>query len=254
MKDLAGFVEKVLSDLAGLPEDAMRLGLLGRRLKALDPRHAALLIDAICRKGRGGRSSRMALMALVDPEGLKSALGEEKCALIYLASIELGLQRVSRLFTDLQPRKKGLAGYDSEEDAGMEFITPGERRAMARGFKKDSLLRLLSDPDPAVIGNLLNNPRITEKDVVRMASRRPASPGILRLIAGHRIWSKRYGVIRALVLNPYTPPRISIALLEVLPAQDLGPAAEDGSLHPQVRLAASEILKDRNGGDRGQTF
>ncbi len=251
MKDLEGFVWKVLSDLAALPEGTMRLALLGRRLGGLSAEDAALFIDSIYKKGPQDWLSRTALAVLVDPEGIKRILGEEKYTRIYLASVELDLKKVSRLFTDLPPHKKNPSGYDSEEEAMMEFITLGERRAMAKGFKKDTLLRLLSDPDPLVIGNLLNNPRITEKEVVRIASKRPASPRILRIIAGHRVWSKRYGVIKALVLNPYTPPRISIALLEVMLTQDLDLAAKDKSLHPQVRLGAKELLEERKTKDNG---
>lgn len=249
MKDLEGFVGKVLRDLAALPEEAMRLSLLGRRLAALSAPDAALFIDSLYKKGPEDRPSRAALSVLVDPEGIKKILGEEKYARIYLASVEMNLTKVSRLFTDLPPHKKGLSGYESEEDAKMEFITLGERRAMAKGLRKDSLLRLLSDPDPMVIGNLLNNPRITEKEVLRIASKRPASPRILRIIAGHRVWSKRYAVTKAIVLNPYTPPRISLALLEGLLTQDLEFIAKDGSLHPQVRLGAKELLEERRSRD-----
>lgn len=176
MKDLEGFVGKVLKDLAALPEEAMRLALLGRRLNGLSAEDAALFIDSLYKKGPEDRLSRAALTVLVDPEGIKRILGDDKYARIYLASVELDLKKVSRLFTDLPPHKKGPAGDESEEDAKMEFITLGERRAMAKGLKKDSLVRLLSDPDPLVIGNLLNNPRITEKEVVRIASKRPAFP------------------------------------------------------------------------------
>lgn len=117
MKDLEEFVEKLLSDLSALPEEKMRLDLLGNRLSHLTPENSARAIDLIYRKGQEAGDAKKATALLVNPEGLKSALGSEKYRLIYLASIELGLKKVSRLFTDLPPHKKGLSGYETEEEA-----------------------------------------------------------------------------------------------------------------------------------------
>ena len=57
-------------------------------------------------------------------------------------------------------------------DRAMRAKTLGERKALARGHDRDRLARLLSDPDPAVLRHLLENPRITERDVLVAASRR----------------------------------------------------------------------------------
>jgi len=155
------------------------------------------------------------------------------------------LKRVSRFFTDLPPQKKGFSGYDTEEEAKMEMITLGERRAMAKGWVKEKLDRLLSDPDPVVIAHILNNPRITEKEILKIASKRPNSPNIMKLISIHKRWGARYLVRKALVQNPYTPPRISLGLLEFLLFQDLKEVAQNDTLHPQVRLAAKERLDEK---------
>lgn len=127
----------------------------------------------------------------------------------------------------------------------MELISLGERRALSKRPVKEVIDRLLSDPDLMVIGNILNNPRTTEKEVLKVASKRPNSPAILKLVAGHRKWSKRYDVMKAIALNPYTPPRVSVALLEGLMTQDLRAIADDKTLHPQVKEAAKDIVKER---------
>lgn len=44
MKDLRESVAKFLNDLAALPEERMRVELLGRRLKELGPVHAAVFL------------------------------------------------------------------------------------------------------------------------------------------------------------------------------------------------------------------
>lgn len=246
MKDLQGFVLKFLNDMAALPEDPMRVELLGRRLKGLGPAGAAAFLHALYRLPDDD-DVRKAKSLMVDPVGVRSAVGGELYKRIYLASIEGGFRKVSRFFTDLPPFKEGPGGYDKEEDAKMESTTLGERRALSKSLLRDKLARLLSDPDPMVIRNLLDNPKITERDVLKIASKRPNSARILKTIAVHRVWSRRYDVVKALVLNPYALPRVAIALLEVLLTQDLKAIAGDRSLHPQVIKSAEELVEERGG-------
>ena len=240
------FVKKLVQDISSLPEHDMRVRLLGNRLASLELDDAARVLNAFYDKtAHHVLKFRKAKTVMADPKQVISVVGGGKSRLIYLASLELGLERVGRFFTDLPPQKKGFSGYDTEEDGKMELITLGERRAMAKGWIKDKLDRLLSDPDTIVIINILNNPKITEKEIVKIASKRPTSPNILRLISTHKRWGTRYVIKKALVQNPYTPPRISLGLLEFLFSQDLKEVANDGGLHPQVRLAAKERLEEK---------
>lgn len=247
MEDLDAFVEELLNGLIALPEEKMRVDLLGRRLGAIDPEDAARCLDEIYRAG-ASRKSRIARATLVDHDGLKEAIGKGAYTRISEAAIRLGLAKVSRLFSDLLPVKAGLSGYDKEEEAAMELISLGRRRSLARSRIKDTIDRLLSDPDPVVVANLLDNPRITEKEVLKIASKRPGSPAILKLIVRHRVWSKRYDVIKAVAMNPYAPPQVSVALLEFLMTQDLLILSEDRNVHPALRLGAKELLTQRGAG------
>ena len=246
MEELEKIVEKTIADISALPEQTMRLKALASRLKTLGPYGAARFLDLLY-KVDDDRVAGRVLPVLVNPEGLKGELGAKGFKATFLASIELGLTRVSRLFTDLPPHKEGIAGYDKEEEARMESMSLGRRRSLSKSFKKDNLDRLLSDPDPVVITNLLDNPRLTEKDVLKIASKRPNSPAILKLVAVHRRWSKRLAVKRAVAMNPYTPPRTALGLLDAMLTQDLSCVSADLTLHAQVRAHATEILEQRKG-------
>ncbi len=247
MEEIEALAAKFLLDLKALPDPAMGLALLGRRLTPLKPRRVAQFLDIIYKKTLPKEAAKKILALLIDPADLKGILGEQRCRQVYMASIELELDKVSRLFTDLPPHKAGPSGYDKEEEARMESTTLGERRSMSKLNIKDTIDRLLSDPDPMVITNILNNPRVTEREILKIASKRPNSPNILKLVATHRVWSKRYAVKVAIASNPYSLPRISIALLELLLTQDLKAIAEDANIHPQVSLSALEIIRDRSG-------
>jgi hypothetical protein len=251
MKEFEELVEKILRDVYALPEERMRLNRLVKRLAPLAPDEIAKFFDMVYRKGADEKRARTVWGLLVDPDVLKGALGHDTHSRVYHASIELGLDKVSRLFTDLPPQKKGIRGYDKEEEAKMEFLTLGERRTLSKKNVKDTIDRLLSDPDAVVIKNILNNPRTTEREVLKIASKRPNSPDILKLLALHRVWSKRYPIKKAIVLNPYSSPRVSIALLEMMMFQDLKMVVGDKTIHPQVRLAAKDILENKGEGTSG---
>src|SRR5688572_8898608 len=51
-------------------------------------------------------------------------------------------------------------------------LTLGERKSIARRPRRDLIERALGDPHPEVIRLLLQNPRLTEADVIRICARR----------------------------------------------------------------------------------
>jgi len=247
MEELDAFVLQVISDVAALPEDGMRLELLGRRLSSLPSEEIALFFDCLYKIDPHNRGASKVRLALINSEKFKETLGQEKYNGVLMAAMHLGLRKVSRLFSELPPHKHGASGYEHEEEARMEYVSLGMKRTLSKSRSKDTLDRLLSDPDPVVITNILNNPRTTEQEALKIAARRPNSPRILKLIAGHAKWSKRYNVIKAIALNPYAPPRLSIAILEILLAQDLKIIMESEAVHPQVRISAKDIFENKKG-------
>lgn len=243
---LNSFVDRLVKNVSALPEELMRINLLCKRLSVLEPYNMAIVLDEIYSEEKSHVPEyRVLQMTLVNHRAISEILGADKIKLVYLASLELGLTKVSRLLTDLPPHKSAPFGYDKEEEAKMELLTLGERRAMSKKWNKDTIDRLLSDPDPMVITNILNNPRITETEILKIASKRPNSPEILRLISIHKKWGGRYNIKKAVVQNPYTSPRIAIGFVEFLLLQDLKEIAEDTTIHPQVRSAARTSVEKR---------
>ena len=107
------------------------------------------------------------------------------------------------------------------------------------------LTELLRDPHPDVVAILLDNPQLTEREVVRVAAARPAVPAALALVAAHRRWSTRPGVRRALVLNPHTPVHVALRLLVTLAPADWADVAEAHELAEAVRGSARELRARR---------
>jgi hypothetical protein len=124
-------------------------------------------------------------------------------------------------------------------------LSLGERKSLARRPTRAALERLMGDPHPDVIRNVLGNPRLTEDDVVRLAARRPAFADVLVEIARHPTWSQRIRVRRALVHNPFTPPEIAVPLVRLLIRPELVDILASTEVPPIVRAAAKELLERR---------
>lgn len=117
-------------------------------------------------------------------------------------------------------------------------LTLGERRWRARLRDPNLLEKLRRDPDPAVVANLLRNPRTLELDVVLLASQRPAFAHALTEVARDPRWAAVAAVQLALVQNPYAPTSLSVLLLPLLRPSQLAKVAADGTLHDVVREVA----------------
>ncbi|WKZ32911.1 MAG: hypothetical protein QY316_00460 [Thermodesulfobacteriota bacterium] len=246
MRRLEGIAENLLSGLSALPEKSMRLGLFARTLAALPPEDAANLIEIIYGMDPRGAGVSIVRAMMVDHDALGKALGRAADS-IYLSALRLNLSRVERLFNYFEPFREGVSGYEDEEFVKTGHLTLGERRSLSKSHRYKDIERLLTDPDPVIVTNLLNNPRITEREVLKIASRRPNSPHVLKLVALHGRWSGRYEVLKAVSRNPYAFPRVSMALIEGLLAQDLNEIAEDNTLHPELKIAARDLLDKRKG-------
>jgi len=186
--------------------------------------------------------------AVADP-----SLSYETKKRLYVAASERNLPAVARLFLSASPQ--GQLPHQLEKQLGPERplrpadkpLTLGERKALARTNRRDQLLLLIRDPHPMVVAILLDNPHITEADIVKIAAMRPAVPESLAKVAAHTRWSVRHAVKRALVLNPSTPLADAIRIATTLRAPELAEIAADHSLPDLLRQHAAEVLAEING-------
>ncbi|HEU4734788.1 MAG TPA: hypothetical protein VFT22_43150 [Kofleriaceae bacterium] len=166
---------------------------------------------------------------------------------LYEAAARQQLSAIARLFLVASPPAvgsarlaKSLASERPLRPTGRP-LTLGERKSLARTHDREQISLMVRDPHPAVVAILLDNPHITEADVVRISSARPALPASLSVIAAHPRWSVRHGVKRALVLNPSTPLADAIRIATTLRAQELRELAADSSLPGPLRTHAAEV-------------
>lgn len=233
--------------LRSVPEMGMRRQLLLEQLPAMQPRDALGFFSEVVAGAACRRSD-----CLVVLEALHAAIlrGQDRgpvyelLAEVYRLAREEGNQGVARLLMIAKPKRGPVAPESVPGDLEMTQLTLGERKFLARGHDRTRLDRLLLDPEPSVVRNLLRNPHLTERDVVRLAARRPTRTEMQKEIHQSR-WGARYRIRLALVCNPYTPTDLSLKLVGFLLRKDLRLVGQDGSLHELVREEAKRLMQKR---------
>ncbi len=215
-----------------LAEEAARLGM-----EAFADLLAVLVARASERRQEAEQKALTAVMAFLDSDLLGD---EDKMALLEAARNAGHAQLLRMLFA---PPAHRTADTKKVPDYGAgRPLTLGERKSLARRPSRAVLERVMADPHPAVIRNLMRNPKLTEIDVLRLVSRRPNYQEVLEEIARSPRWNVRYRVKLALARNPYTEPAVALKLLPQLMRQDLEDMLRDRALHPSVLVSCRRLL------------
>ncbi len=247
--------DAVIRGTLALGEASYRVAHVRALLCGTSPSELAPALEIVCfRAEQAEPRAREWLVSLVDAvtgadPDLRAAvqrLREEAAGESHLA-----LERVLRAppsipaYGDLpDPNKVRSPDYGKGRP-----LTLGERKSLARRPDREMLARLLLDPHPEVIRRLLANPRLTEDDVVRLASKRPCRPDVIAEIARSEKWMHRARVRFSIVLNPVTPPEISGPVVSLLMRQELKLVAETTAVPRVVRALCLEHLARRPPGD-----
>lgn len=170
---------------------------------------------------------------------------------LHEAAVAQGATTIARLVIDVSPPTADPAEVSRQLKPERPLrgrgrpLTLGERKAMARRPRGEALAALIKDPHPDVVGNLLDNPQLTEREVIAIAASRPAVPEALARVAAHPRWSARASVRRALALNPHTPVHVAVRLAVTLGVRDWGDIAGASELAPALREQARSLLAAR---------
>ena len=230
--------------LEAVTERSVRPRMLERALGEMtDPVLLAVLQKIVLSAEQGSAPARSMMTELaLSPSVLDSLSSEHLDKLNDLAQ-QAGLVEVVRLLLLPRINKDKLdQAFDDNEHLPLPL---GLRRQAARGNDRNKIDRLLHDRDHRVISLLLNNPSLTERDAVAIAARRPTRPEVLKVLAGHKKWSSRYRVRKALACNPHTPTSIAIRLLPTLMIQDLRFIQNSGALLPELRMQVQALIARR---------
>lgn len=120
---------------------------------------------------------------------------------------------------------------------------------MKLGMKGDREARgiLIRDANKIVSSAVINNPRITEQEVEKIAAMRTVSDEVLRLIGMNRTWARVYPIIHNLVRNPRTPLPTAVTILPRIQTRDLKNISQNRNVSEAVRRQGQRLLTAREG-------
>jgi len=235
--------ERLVQQLSSLSDSTLQLYSFGQKLREMPAKDGAMILDQICRRREEGallfEETHLHLLA---KEALLEVLGEAKAASLIRELRFLGFEDALRYLTQDPPHLRFERNRAGDRRPGE---TLGLRISLARRTTPRVIERLIYDPDEKVIKTILENPRLTEAEVLKISSSRRTPPSILATIAHNQRWICRYKVKLSLVYNPYAPLRVSLGLLPLLLRQDLAEIAEDQALPEPLREKAGRLLEKK---------
>jgi len=240
--------EHIIARLKALRDPWIRVRVLVQALREGDPTAWVQVLATIMTRAHTTEHPDVSeVLDAITHAAADAALPYATRQRLYEAAMWQQLPVIARLFLVASPPTIGSSQLAKSLAPGRSLrpsdrpLTLGERKSLARTHDRAQILLLLRDPHPAVVAILLDNPHITEADIVRIAVARQAVPASLATLAAHPRWSVRHAVKRALVLNPSTPLADAIRIATTLRSQELRELAADPSVPEPLRIHAAQV-------------
>jgi hypothetical protein len=126
-------------------------------------------------------------------------------------------------------------------------MTVGERLKLALKGNRDARMILVRDPNRLIQRFILQNPRITDDEIIALARNRNLDADLLRKIGDHKYWTRNYQVKVALVSNPKTPLATALHFVNTLQERDIRFLAKSKNVSATVVAQARRWLMQREG-------
>ncbi|TMB45844.1 MAG: hypothetical protein E6J55_03815 [Deltaproteobacteria bacterium] len=116
-----------------------------------------------------------------------------------------------------------------------------EKLKLALRGNKDARAILIRDSSKLIRRFVMQNPRLSDAEVIAIARNRSSDDELLRVIVERREWMRNYQVRLALVTNPKTPLAVALRQLPTLGERDLRMLAKSRNV-PQTVVAQARRL------------
>jgi len=123
----------------------------------------------------------------------------------------------------------------------IRMMTVAEKVKLALKGNKDARAVLLRDSNRVIPRLVLQNPRISEDEILMLSKDRNTDEELLRMIAESREWTKIYAVRAALVENARTPVVTALKLLVTLAEREILRLAKSKNVPSIIATQARRI-------------
>jgi hypothetical protein len=122
-----------------------------------------------------------------------------------------------------------------------------DRVRLAMKGDREARTILIRDPNRIVAQAVVQNPRISEQEIEKIAAMRTVTEDVLRQIASNRQWARNYAVMHTLARNPRTPMANVLNILSRLQLRDLVALSKNRNVSDAVRRQAMRLSQARAG-------
>ncbi len=127
----------------------------------------------------------------------------------------------------------------------VEALPQGEKLTLARRGSGRIAAGLIVSDDPQLVSAALDNPFLTEGDLLKVLSLEDLPRRVVEALANHSKWSTRYYLRLSLLRNPHTPRERVVAFLPDLAVNDLKDICLDRRMPEEVRSYIQAHCADR---------
>lgn len=233
------FIKKFQSIL----DRKIRSYLLAEEILGLELEEISIFFEWIVKESFIGNTKTLEILfSLVDV--LESIYDKDlsKKIISKIEKISTSNTTLKNFLSPPKPHKFLKKGEVEITDVKMDYLPLGVKRSLAKKLDVFLLRRMVFEKDPIVIKNLLCNPVVSEKDVLKISSIRPTTQAVIKTIYESDKWIKYYSVKESIIKNPYTPFRIALVLMFYMKKQELEKISKDETLHPELRFEAKKMI------------
>lgn len=124
-------------------------------------------------------------------------------------------------------------------------LNVAQKMALAIRGNREARVILVRDSNRVVAVAAINNPRVTEQEVVAAAQSRQVNDDVVRVIANSKEMTRNYMVKVALVNNPKTPLQTAMRFLPLLRASDLNGVSKSKNVTSALANQAKRLVQSK---------
>jgi hypothetical protein len=121
----------------------------------------------------------------------------------------------------------------------------GARIKLALKGNRDARMILIRDTNRLIQRFVLQNPRISDEEIIAVARNRNVDADLLRIIGDHKNWPRNYQVRLGLVSNPKTPTATALRYIGGLLERDLRLLSKSKNVSATIVSQVRRILLQR---------
>lgn len=154
---------------------------------------------------------------------------------------------VNKILGDLRAEDDEISGERVSMINRILKMGMKDRVKLAAKGDREARNILIRDPNRIVAQAVINNAKITEQEVEKIAAMRSVPEDVLRQIAINRNWARNYSIVFKLAQNPRTPIANVMSILTRLQLRDLQGLTKNRNVSDAVRKQALRLATARMG-------